>query len=231
MSTTAVPTDEIREPRRLAVCGLGYPILTVLGFAAFPAPDGGDVSAAHDPAWLATHTGAVLAQGYVRAAAALAFVVLAVVVGRAVARASGAETLGRLAAVGGGLCGALLLGAQTVAIAAAIGSLGGTPASAIRGFDALNAALLSVSALPAVIMFATAGVVWIRSRAVPLWLAVLTLIGVPLGLVDAFDFAGGPLASLGILGLAYFLVWALAASIALSRADRTVARRRVPAAV
>ena len=203
--------------RIVAACGLFYPVLTVIGFAAFPAPPGGDVSAAHDPQWLAAHTGSVIAQSYVRAIAAIGFMIVAIALARFIGHRnpSGRSAVGAIT-VGGATCGAMLLAAQAVAFAAALAARDNLEPSVIRALDHVNAALLDMSSLPAVLMFAAAGVALLHQSA-PRWLSTLTLLGAPLGLVDALSYDGGPFAAVGILGLAYFLVWTLISSTYLSR--------------
>ncbi len=61
----------------------------VLGTVAFPMPPGGDVSPASQPAWLAAHYNAVIAQSYVRGLAAVAFIAATVAVAIACRRALG----------------------------------------------------------------------------------------------------------------------------------------------
>lgn len=210
-----------RSGRLLAAGGLGYPVLTLLGFAAFPEPPGGDVSAAHDPAWLAGHTGAVIAQSYVRALGAVAFLLLVVALGRAVERRS--RTGARLAYLGGGGYAVLLVASQATTSAAAEASRGGVDGSAIRVLDGLQSGLLDLSSLPAVLLFGGVGAVLLRSSRLPRWFALATVVGVPLALLDAGSYDGGPLEAVGLLGLAYFLLWSVAAGVVLLRST-TVTR-------
>ncbi len=215
--STGSTTGSSGTDRILAGCGLAYPLLMVVGFVAFPEPPGGDVSAAHDPGWLAAHTGSVIAQSYVRAVAAIAFIVLAVATGRAVNRALRGSGLAALATAGGMSCGLLLLTAQTSTLAAALASRDHVAAGTIPILDGLDQSLLSFSSLPAILLFAAAGIAWHRSATVPGWLAVLTLAGVPLALIDALGYPGGALAGVSLIGLAYFLIWSLAAAACLAR--------------
>ncbi|MGI8613328.1 MAG: hypothetical protein ACR2KL_05195 [Nocardioidaceae bacterium] len=205
-----------RSAKTVAAVGLLYPLLTVVGFVAFPKPPGGDVSAAHDPDWLATNTNAVIAQSYVRALAAIGFIALTAAIAHTARRATLSPSLTGLITAGGATCGALLLAAQTTTLAAALASRDHLPSGVIRPFDNVNAALLAMSSLPAVLLFAGAGVMFWQRVKTPRWLAVLTLAGVPLSLVDALSYEGGPLAAVGILGLAFFLVWSLSAAVYLS---------------
>lgn len=190
--------------RTVAALGLLYPLLNLVGFAAFPKPPGGDVSAAHDPQWLSGHINAVIAQSYVRAFAALGFIALSV----AVAHAAGRSKI--LIASGGVTCGAVLLAAQASTLAAAFAAHDHLAAASIRPLDSVNAALLSLSSLPAVLLFAAAGALFWQRRTVPRWLAGLTLAGAPLALLDAVGYDGGPLGGISILSLAFFLLWSLA---------------------
>jgi hypothetical protein len=199
--------------RLLAIGGLAYPVLTLLGFVAFPEPPGGDVSAAHDPIWLSGHTGSVIAQSYVRGLAAIGFLLLAIALGRVVERLS--ATAARLVQLGGAGCGLLLLCSQATMLAAASSSRAGVDGTAIRVLDGLEAGLLGLSSLPAVLMFAGAGAVLLRSGVLPRWFAVITALGVPLALVDAGSYSGGPLDAAGPVGLVYFLIWSTAAGIVL----------------
>lgn len=209
--------------RMIAASGLSYPILTVIGFAAFPAPPGGDVSAAHDPQWLTGHTGSVIAQSYIRAVAAIGFIVLAIALARFVGgRDPRGRSLARVVTAGGATCGTLLLAAQTVTLSAALASRDHLDPSAVRLLDHVNAALLDMSSLPAVFLFGAAGVALLH-QAVPRWFAIFTVVGAPLALVDALSYDGGPLAAVGIVGLAYFLIWSLTAATYLSRQRTSVA--------
>ncbi|WP_375503795.1 hypothetical protein [uncultured Jatrophihabitans sp.] len=198
--------------RLLAATSLAYPILTVIAFAAFPKPPGGDVSAAHDPSWLAAHTGAVIAQGYLRSLAALGFLLLAVALS-----AGAGPVVSRLIVASGAGTTLLLLTAQGFVLAAAYGVRDGIAQSVIRVLDPLNAAALDLSSLPAIVLFAAAGAALLARVEGPRSLGWLTVLGVPLALLDALSYRGGPLASVGAVGLAYFLVWSLACGLVLVR--------------
>lgn len=198
--------------RLLAATALAYPILTVVAFAAFPQPPGGDVSAAHDPTWLAAHTGAVIAQGYVRSLGALGFLLLAVALS-----VGAGPVASRLIVAGGAATTLLLLTAQGFVLAAAYGARDGVAYSVIRVLDPLNAAALDLSSLPAIMLFAAAAAALLDRVEVPRSLGWLCALGVPLGLLDALSYRGGPLASVGVVGLAYFLLWSLACGLVLIR--------------
>jgi hypothetical protein len=203
--------------RLLPLSGAAYTALLVVAAAAFPAPPGGDVSPAADPSWLAEHTGAAIAQSYVRALAAVAFLALTAAVVTAIRRALPRESpLGHVAVVGGTLTGGLMLAAQGTALAAALHVDAGGEAAVTRALGALQSGLLDVSALPAVLLFGAVGVAGLRSGLVARWLAWLSLAGVPFALVDAGSYDGGPLESVGLLGLAYFLAWSLLMGVRLS---------------
>jgi hypothetical protein len=234
--TTAIPTrssiptrsrasgaDDVpggrNRGRLLAAGGLGYPVLTLVGFAAFPEPPGGDVSAAHDPGWLAGHTGAVIGQSYVRALGAVAFLLLVVALGRLVRRTSG--TAAALTHLGGGGYALLLIASQATTFAAAEASRAGVDGSAIRVLDGVQAGQLGLSSLPAILLFGGAGVALLAGGGLPRWFGVVTAIGVPLALVDAVSYDGGPLEAVGPLGLAYFLLWSVTAGVVLIRASAT----------
>ena len=47
--------------------------------------------------------------------------------------------------------------------------------------------------------------------------------GRPLALLDAASYHGGPLAAVGIIGLAYFLVWSLSTATHLARRGPVIA--------
>ena len=94
-------------------------------------------------------------------------------------------------------------------------------APVIRGFDSLNQGVLSLSSLPAVLLFAAAGTAFLHDPSAPRWLTTLTLVGVPLALLDASSYDGGPLAAVGIIGLAYFLIWSLTTATYLTRTTTT----------
>lgn len=215
----------MRTDRTLAATALAYPVLTVIAFAAFPEPPGGDVSPAHDPAWLAAHTGAVIAQSYVRAVGALGFLALAVALSR---RGRGAPA--RLTLLGGGATGALLLVAQAPVLAAALGARQGVAHGVLRVADPLNAALLDLSSVPAVLLFGGAALALLALPDGPRWLAWLSAVGVPLGLLDAASYHGGPLEAVGLAGLAYFLLWSLLVGAWLLRTPAPTQATTVPGA-
>lgn len=214
-----------RTSSALAAAGLLYPVLTVAAFAVFPEPPGGDVSAAHDPAWLAAHTGSAIAQSYVRAVAAIGFIALSVAVAR---RLGGGRGLSQLAVAGGAACGCFLLASQAAVLAACLASRAHLDAATVRPFDVLNEALLSLSSLPAVLLFAAAAVGLHQAADAPRWLVVLTAVGAPLALLDALSYDDGPLAALGLIGLAYFLVWSLATAATLLRHSTGTGAGHVP---
>jgi hypothetical protein len=196
--------------RLLAASSLLYPVLLVIGFAAFPKPPGGDVSPAHDPAWLGAHTGAVIAQSYVRSAAALGLLLLAV------ALATWAKpTVARLIVAGGAGSSMLLLIGQGAVLGAALGVRSGASSGVTRSADNLSAALLDLSSLPAVLLFAAAATTLFATPDAPRWLVWLTALGAPLALVDAVSYDSGPLEFFGIVGLAYFLIWSLLTAVTL----------------
>lgn len=203
--------------RLLAATSLTYPILLIVAFAAFPQPPGGDVSPAHDPSWLALHTNAVIAQTYVRSVGALGFLITAVLLS-----AWAKPIAARLIVAGGAGSSLLLLIGQGAVLGAALGVRGGADAGVTRGADDLSAALLDLSSLPAVLLFGALAASLFTAADAPRWLAWLTALGVPLGLVDALSYDGGPLESVGILGLAFFLIWSLlSASFLIRAAGRT----------
>ena len=219
-STATLQRPTLRGPlvgRVLPLSGAAYTVLLVVAAAAFPAPPGGDVSPAADPSWLAEHTSAAIAQSYVRALAAVAFLALTAAVGTAVRRAlPGPSSLGPVAVVGGALTGGLMLAAQGTALAAALYVDAGGDAAVTRALGSLQSGLLDASALPAVLLFGAVGVAGLRSGVVPRWLAWFSLAGVPFALVDAVSYDGGPLEAVGLLGLAYFLAWSLLMGVRLS---------------
>lgn len=55
--------------------------------------------------------------------------------------------------------------------------------------------------------------------------------GVPLALLDAASYDGGPLAAVGIMGLAYFLVWSLSTAAYLARRGPVIAPDAVAFAI
>ncbi|KQX69772.1 hypothetical protein [Angustibacter sp. Root456] len=207
--------------RLLPLSGAAYTALLVVAAAAFPAPPGGDVSPAADPSWLAEHTGDAIAQSYVRALAAVAFLALTAAVVTAIRRALPRESsLGPVAVVGGALTGGLVLAAQGTALAAALYVDAGGDAAVTQALGSLQSGLLDVSALPAVLLFGAAGIAGLRSAFVPRWLTWLSLAGVPFALVDAGSYDGGPLEVVGLLGLAYFLAWSLLMGVRLAMDPR-----------
>jgi hypothetical protein len=201
--------------------GVVFTVLMVVSAVAFPMPPGGDVSPASKPVWLAQHANAVIAQSYLRALAALAFVALAIAVARACRAVlpprSGLPTV---AVVGGVLSGALTLLAQSASLAAALYAHGGGAAGTTRALGNLQEGLLDLSSLPAVLLFAAVGTTAMRTGLLPRWLGVITLLGVPFALVDAASYDGGPFAAVGLLGLVFFLAWSLVTGVRLYlRAD------------
>lgn len=101
-------------------------------------------------------------------------------------------------------------------MAAALYVDAGGDAAVTRALGSLQSGLLDVSALPGVLLFGAAGLAGLRSGFIPRWLAWLSLAGVPFALVDAGSYDGGPLESVGLLGLAYFLAWSLLIGVRLS---------------
>jgi hypothetical protein len=81
--------------------------------------------------------------------------------------------------------------------------------------------LLDMSAVPAVLLFAAAGLTALRTGLLPRWLAIVCLAGVPFALVDAASYDGGPIESVGMLGLLFFLAWSLLVGVQLHRAHRS----------
>ena len=233
MSTTEAPS---KWERALPVSGVAFTALMVLGAVAFPMPPGGDVSPASKPGWLAAHSGAVIAQSYIRGLAALAFVVLAVAVAGVCRRGLDSRSpLPTVALLGGLVCGVLVLLAQAMTLAAALLVRGGVGADSVRALGVVQDAFLDLSALPAVLLFASFGIAALRISVLPRWLAVLSLVGVPLALVDAASYDGGPLEGVALVGLVYFLAWALITGAQLSfahpRADSPVVSRQAVAAL
>ncbi len=205
-----------RFERLLALSGIAYAALLVIAALAFPMPPGGDDSPARNPAWLAAHQSPVALQGYVRALAALAFVLLALAVSQSIRRKLGeGSLLARIALLGGVLCGLMLLLTQAVGIGAEVASHEHAGSDVVRALGYLQDGVLALSSLPAVGLFAAAGAAFLRERIVPRWMAWLTLAGVPLAVLDAASFTGSPFEAVGFLGLVYFLVWSLAIGITL----------------
>lgn len=211
------PTGPAGPARSLALSGVAFAVLMVAGAAAFPMPPGGDVSPATRPDWLAAHTGAVIAQSYLRALAALAFVAFAAAVAHACRRALREHSpLPALALAGGTLTGGLLLLGQAISLAAALAARAGGAAGTLRTLGELQDGVLDLASMPSVLMFAAAGVTALRTGLLPRWLAVVTLLGVPVALVDAGGYDGGPLAAVGLAGLGFFLAWSLLVGVRLA---------------
>lgn len=220
MSSTDQPDTHWR--RLLPAGGIAYAALLVAGAVAFPMPPDGRAPG-RDPAFLDAHRTAVALQGYVRAVAALAFFLLVLAVARRIASPLAA----RLAVVGGAGFVAFLLGAQGAEIGAVIASRDQAGLQAVQALGSLSDGLLTVSSLPAIGLFATAGIALREDPSVPRWLSWLTLLGVPLALLDAGSFSGSPLEPVGVLGLAFFLVWSLATGATLL----TLGRYPVPGSI
>lgn len=216
-----------RAERAIPLAGVAFTALTVLAAIAFPMPPGGDVAPGRSPAWAANHAGALIAQGYLRAIAALAFVVLTIGIA-AVIRCAGASRLAASAAlVGGTASGLLLLLAQAAAIGSALAADDRTGTTVVRTLGYADDAFLTLSSLPAVVLFAAAGYWLLRKRLVPSWLAWATLAGVPFALVDAASYDGGPFEAIGVVGLAYFLLWSLAIGVSLFAGLRPAGRTAI----
>lgn len=215
-------TRQLPAGRYLPLAGVAFTGLMVIAAAAFPMPPGGDVSPASNPGWLAGHVNAVIAQSYVRALAALAFLALAAAVATACRRAlPERSSLPDVALVGGAFSTGLLLLAQATSLAAALFVHAGGAADTTRGLGALQNGFLDMSAIPAVLLFAATGITALRTGLLPRWLAVFSLAGVPFALVDAASYDGGPLESIGLLGLLYFLAWSLLIGVRLRLTHRT----------
>lgn len=207
--------NESRVERLLPLAGVAFTALMALAAVAFPMPPGGDISPGKKPAWLAAHHDAVIAQSYVRSLGALAFVVLALAIATLLRRHGQSRLTADAAFVGGVLSGLLLLLAQAAGIGSALAAGDGTSEAVVRSLGYAEDALLTLSSLPAIILFAAAGTAFRRTRLVPAWLAWITVAGVPFALLDALSYDGGPVEAVGILGLAYFLLWSLAVGISL----------------
>jgi hypothetical protein len=206
----------MNRSKLLAIAGIGYPLLLVLGFAAFPKEPGGDVSAGSHPVWLAHHESAVIVQSYVRSLGALAFIFFAVAVADAIQqRVPARSQLPTLALVGGTLTGVLLLLPQAIAIATVTAVRNGAAGAAIKALAAIQEGALTISSLPAVALFAAAGIAMVKTRLTRPWLAYLTLAGVPLALLDSLTYDTGPFEPIGLVGLGYFLIWTLATAVSL----------------
>lgn len=212
---------ETRFERLLPLAGVAFAVLMVIAALAFPLAPGGDISPGKRPAWLAAHHDAVTAQSYVRALAALAFIALAVGVAATIRRHGASRLAATSALVGGVSSGLLLLVAQAAGLASALAAADATGDAVIRSLGYGEDALLTLSSLPAVVLFAAAGASFRRTRRAPGWLTWITLAGVPIALLDALSYDGGPLESLGFLGLIYFVLWSLATGI-------TLAARKAP---
>lgn len=202
--------------RRFALAGPAFAVLMVAGAAAFPMAPGGDVSPASNPSWLAAHANAVIAQSYVRALAAVAFIAFSVAIATLSRRALGGPSpLPGLALAGGAVSGGLLLLGQGVTLAAAQAVDGSSP-GVVRALGALQNGFLDLSSLPAVLLFGAVATVGLRTSLLPRWLAVVSLLGVPVALVDAASYDGGPFEAVGLVGLAWFLLWSLVTGVLLA---------------
>jgi hypothetical protein len=204
------------KSKLLAAAGIGYPLLLVLGFAAFPKEPGGDVSAGSHPAWLLHHESAVIVQSYVRSLGALAFIIFAVAVADAIRqRVSTRSQLPTLALVGGTLTGLLLLLPQALAIATVVDARNGGAGTTLKALASIQEGALTISSLPAIVLFAAAGIAMLKTSLTRPWLAYLTLAGVPLALLDSLTYDTGPFEPIGLVGLVYFLIWTLATALSL----------------
>ncbi|GAB3669003.1 hypothetical protein GCM10027596_40600 [Nocardioides korecus] len=83
--------------------------------------------------------------------------------------------------------------------------------------------ILDVSSLPATLLFGATGLAVLRTSGTPQWFGWFSLVGVPFILVDASSYDGGPLEIAGLLGLIYFLLWALPAGYLLHRSPANTA--------
>ena len=216
-STSDRPSSTAGWERWLPLGGPAYAVLLVIAAAAFPSPPGGDVTAAAHPDWLAHHTGAVIAQGLLRTLAAVAFAVLATGVATVCAQRTGPGALPRLALVGGVLTAGLMVAAQATSVASALFVRDGGGADATRAIGALQAAFLDASSLPAALMFLAVAMVSLPTGLLPRWLTLVTLLGVPIAIVDSASYQGGPLEPVALVGLVYFLAWSLLAGVQLTR--------------
>jgi len=209
-------TDHKSWERYLPLAGVAFTVLMVAGAAAFPMPPGGDVSPASKPGWLAAHHDAVIAQSYVRALAAIAFILLAVAAACACRGVLPSRSaLPAMAVTGGAFTGGLLLASQACSLSAALYVHSGGTAATVRALGTLQDAFLDLSSLPAVLLFAAVGLGALRSGLLPRWFAILSLLGVPFALLDSVSYDGGPFEPVAMLGLVYFLAWALLAGVRL----------------
>lgn len=201
----------------LPLAGVAFAALLVIAAVVFPTPPGGDVSPASDPAWLSDHTGPVIAQGYLRGLAALAFLMLAVAVSAACRRiARPGSPLPDAALAGGALSAALMLLGQAATLTAALAARAGIDADALRLLGELQSGFLDMSALPAMLLFGGTGLASLEHGLLPRWLGWFSLAGVPFALIDAVSYDGGPFEVVGMLGLAYFLAWGLLVGVRLT---------------
>jgi hypothetical protein len=96
----------------------------------------------------------------------------------------------------------------------------------------LQDSFLDLSSLPGALLFGAVGLAALRSSLLPRWLAVLSLFGVPLAVIDALAYDGGPLEAVGLLGLVYVLAWALLIGVRLyfgwRAGDRSTATAESP---
>lgn len=222
------PSTLAGRGRLLALAGPAFAVLMVVGAAAFPAPPGGDVAPASDPSWLAAHADAVIAQSYVRALGAVAFIAFAVAVGAVCRRSLGTPSpLPGLALTGGAVSGGLLLLGQAVALTSAL-AVGGSSPGVVRALGDLQNGFLDMSSLPAVLLFGAVALTGLTTSVLPRWLSVVSLLGVPVAVADAASYDGGPLEALGLVGLAWFLLWSLVTGVLL--AVRTPEGARQPLA-
>lgn len=210
----AVSSSE-RWERYVPLGGVVFAVLMVLSAIAFPMPPGGDAAAAAHPSWLTTHHDAVIAQSYLRGMAAVALLVLIAALAAAVRRVRGSSVMADAVLVAGALEAGLLLLAQGVGLATALLARDGATADTVRALAPLQDACLDIAALPGVVVFGAAGLAAIRTKVLPRWLGVLSLVGAPVALTDALSYDGGPLASIGLLGLLYSIGWALLVGVRL----------------
>ena len=91
--------------------------------------------------------------------------------------------------------------------------------------SALFITLLDASALPALLLFLAVGLTAVRTGLLPRWLGVLSLVGVPVALLDAASYDGGPFEAVGLVGLIFFLAWSLLTSVRLAMATPALATR------